>query len=180
MIFIEIIAGILFVLSSGIFFNERYRRNPLLVCIAGTFAIVSTVLLIASFPAEIAGLKRWALNEGSSSQVTTSTATTPLGECYYGQGRTGPCVDPSILRIVKRRANLRSGPGESYPVVAVVEIGQGIRVTGLVDRSPGWYRVNYRFSEDRVRPSQPLLNARVALFGTAQQVELFVARNMVD
>jgi hypothetical protein len=42
---IEMLAAVLFVLSSGVLFNERFRRNRYLVGLAGCLALVSTYLL---------------------------------------------------------------------------------------------------------------------------------------
>jgi tetratricopeptide (TPR) repeat protein len=44
-----IFAALLFILSSGILFNERFRKNPFLIAIAAIFAIGSTLSLIGSF-----------------------------------------------------------------------------------------------------------------------------------
>ena len=41
-----VIEGILFVLSSGLLFNERFRSNIFLIGIAGSLALVSSYLLI--------------------------------------------------------------------------------------------------------------------------------------
>src|ERR1700729_3708173 len=48
-ILIEIIAALLFVMSSGLFFNGRFRHNIIAVTVAGTVATVSSYLLIDSF-----------------------------------------------------------------------------------------------------------------------------------
>lgn len=45
MAFFDIIAGILFIVSSGFFFNERFRKNWFAVGVAGTIAVVSTYFL---------------------------------------------------------------------------------------------------------------------------------------
>jgi hypothetical protein len=42
---VELLAALMFVASSGIFFQERFRRNRFLVVCAGTIALVSTYLL---------------------------------------------------------------------------------------------------------------------------------------
>jgi tetratricopeptide (TPR) repeat protein len=47
-ILVDIFAGIFFVLSSGLIYNERHRKNPWLVGFAGVIAIVSTISLAYS------------------------------------------------------------------------------------------------------------------------------------
>lgn len=42
----EIIPALLFLLSSGLLFNERYRNNLLLVTLAGAIALISSYFLI--------------------------------------------------------------------------------------------------------------------------------------
>jgi len=49
-IFELIFAAILFVLSSGLMFGERFRKNPLLVGLAALIAIASSLFLMAEFP----------------------------------------------------------------------------------------------------------------------------------
>lgn len=41
----EVICGFLFVISSGLLFNERYRANKVLVVITAIIAIISTYFL---------------------------------------------------------------------------------------------------------------------------------------
>lgn len=55
MILIELVMGLLFVLSSGIFFNNRFRRNRVVVAIAGLFAIVSSASLLNAMRHRVSG-----------------------------------------------------------------------------------------------------------------------------
>ncbi len=43
---LDVLAGLLFVVSSGIFFNERFRKNIALVVSAGCIAVISTFFLV--------------------------------------------------------------------------------------------------------------------------------------
>ncbi|HEX8453965.1 MAG TPA: hypothetical protein VF647_17905 [Longimicrobium sp.] len=64
-----IVTGLLFVLSSGILFNDQHRRNKLLVGIAAVLTIGSTISLLAA-------LSNRRSNDTSTDSVSVNTDTT--------------------------------------------------------------------------------------------------------
>lgn len=97
MIITEIIAAILFVLSSGLFFNERFRSNITLVTLAGLIALVSTYFLTEQIIDRVITARleeRFASNANTQIPPTTksapqlahsqSNANTPSTEAQLG------------------------------------------------------------------------------------------------
>lgn len=168
----DLIAGLLFVLSSGILYHTRFNENPFLVGGAASFAIISTVILIWSAPQLIGEFDNF-LNPPTEHPLSPPPPD-PVW-CSVGGDRIKHC---RFEGTAKERVNLRIAPGLDGVVVAVAERGQKLLIVG---EENGWYRVHYRFSEDRWRPSLLISNARRALLPPgATEANLYVARNMVD
>ena len=55
--FVELVAAVAFISSSGLFFNERFRANYLAVGIAGIIATVSTYYLMQDVSGRLFGVK---------------------------------------------------------------------------------------------------------------------------
>lgn len=95
---IEIIGAILFVVSSGLLFNERYRQNILLVGVAGLIAVVSTTMLTWE-------LIRWLDGNRSSGDRSNDFGpaaiwTPPRDLDLYS--KTGSCRDITCFLVVMR------------------------------------------------------------------------------
>ena len=70
----EIICGILFVISSGLLFNEKFREHKILIGIAASIAIVSTYFLTAEITERIIDRK---LREHSLPSLTEAEESKP-------------------------------------------------------------------------------------------------------
>ncbi len=57
-IFMKVLAGLLFILSSGLLFNERFKANHVLVALAGLIGVLSSVFLANELASLAGGIER--------------------------------------------------------------------------------------------------------------------------
>ena len=77
-IFMKVLAGLLFILSSGLLFNERFKANKLLVGLAGLIGVVSSVFL-ADQLASLAG----AVEQHLSTDRIVFVLTSCVGTAFF-------------------------------------------------------------------------------------------------
>jgi len=102
-----IVPAILFVLSSGILFNEQYRKNAALVAIAAVFAIGSTISFLLTIEPSVLGggsidssespvepvREPSPHREAPSPQKTPAKATEELKKASYGRLKPSQAAD---------------------------------------------------------------------------------------
>ncbi|GEM_PF-6995484 len=99
---VDIIAAVLFVGSSGILFNERYRKNIYLVVAAGVIALFATYLMTRELVIQIVK-ETMALQSSSGTTPTqkqapsTSTPTQPLVSHDTGPRPSTPDEQPATV-----------------------------------------------------------------------------------
>ena len=111
MIALDVLAAILFVASSGILFNERFRRNLPLVTAAGAIAVVSTALLLQQLVGYLvrSEMRRQVVAASTSAPTTTAArsfegnkfgsanavAATNRGKDFPVQNASSPAMPPA-------------------------------------------------------------------------------------
>lgn len=148
-----IIAAVLFVLSSGILFRERYRHNAFLMMLAGLLALTSTLLLVREVPE----LWQWLHRVWASDEPTLPPPEPPVPlYCYYTERDPAPrrCQPPApeqnfalvpFARTATTRSRLqegkavavRSGPGTDYPLIGFFGLGVRVNILGRVSDKRG-------------------------------------------
>jgi hypothetical protein len=148
MILIEVIAGLLFVATSGLLFNERFRRNRYLVIAAAILALISTYFLFEQVVSRAIKerLESETAEQSAPSPDTTNSAPPRVKSGSVqpepGEPEAPPPPDPS--RIVVSFDAVRTNYPPDYMVAAAPTLHSAPIPIDIVRVTPDTARIVLR------------------------------------